>query len=283
MQDHVVGIGILGLLGAFLVAWLEPEVIGSLLMLFSVLAFVLGVVGLLRPSLMKLPNRMAATWIFTLAFGMFIAGGMLISPPNGNGAASDAPSRNLPGGLAVTESTWTDSPWPFTEDAGTIVCDRVSGAEAVFFVTDDGKRWPLNGVARMNADQLGAEREPNPIWRRPPGSPDSRVSVGPMISFARETCRGAAAPPRRRIEAAPASRDTVILCHNYVRARVRMSGTGVRMDFPAFMDGARGAQHLGGTEYAFESYVDLIDGQESTRLHYHCRVENGAVIAFTER
>ena len=70
----------------------------------------------------------------------------------------------------------------------------------------------------------------------------------------------------------------VILCHDHVRTRV--AGTGVTADFPSFMDGAKGAEHLGGTAYSFRSYVDLVDGQETSRLHYYCAVENGAVVAF---
>ena len=93
--------------------------------------------------------------------------------------------------------------------------------------------------------------------------------------------RRQAAPPVSGPAVGPGSSATVTLCHDFASRRV--AGLGVRLDFPAFMDGARGAQHLGGTEYSFESYVDLIDGPDQTRLHYHCRVENGTVIAFRER
>ncbi len=296
--DHAFGIIILGfvVLLLLLLLW-APTVIGTILMLFAPLVVVLGIIGLLRPSLMRLPNRLASVWLFALAFGMFLGGGMLISPQNGEGTASDAPMPVASSGAVfrsngpiVTERTWTDGPWPFTEDAGTITCSRVSGTSAIIFVTEDGRRWPLNGVAKSNADQFGAEPSLDPIWRQNPDVPYLKVSVSPMINRGRETCRSneqrRSAEAQRRRQPAPTSVDTtdiIILCHNYVQARVLMSGAGVELDFPAFMDGVRGAQHLGGTEYAFESYVDLVDGRESTRLYYHCRVEDGAVIAFMER
>lgn len=85
---------------------------------------------------------------------------------------------------------------------------------------------------------------------------------------------------RRRSVPGPQSAivNPVILCHDHVRNRV--VGTGVTADFPSFMDGARGAEHLGGTAYSLRSHVDLIDGQETSRLHYYCAVEDGVVIAF---
>ena len=290
-----------GVAALLIAAALAPKIVGTLLMLFSVLVLIFAIVGAVWPTVLKLPNRLASVWVFTLSVGMFIGGGMLISPPNGNGTASDspaetpsdtAPSRSslpISEGANVTQSTWTNGPWPFTEDAGRVVCTRMSGAPAIFFVTNDRRRWPLNGVAKSNADQFSAEPTVDPIWLENPDLPGTRISITPMISLGRDTCqrleqRRSAAARRRTQAARPVDHaDIIILCHNYVQARVLMSGAGVDLDFPAFMDGARGAQHLGGTEYAFESYVDLVDGRESTRLHYHCRVENGSVIAFMER
>ena len=48
-------------------------------------------------------------------------------------------------------------------------------------------------------------------------------------------------------------------------------------------DMSTAATYLGGTAYVFRSHVDLIGGQDSTRLHYTCAVENGAVVDFQER
>ena len=207
-----------GVAALLIAAAVFPSVVGTLLMLFSVLVLIFAIVGAVWPSILKLPNRLASVWVFTLAFGMFLGGGMLISPPNGNGAASDAPDSELTAEQQAKEQ-----------------------AEQERLIQE-----------QIEADRRRHERrQANPV----PLSPSQ----------------------------AQGTQDTVSLCHDYVQARVSASGTGVRLDFPAFMDGARGAQHLGGTEYAFESYVDLIDGRESTRVHYHCRVENGTVIAFSER
>ena len=88
--DHAVGVVILGLLALLLLVW-APAIVGTILMLLAPLVVVLGGIGLLWPSLMRLPNRLASVWIFTAAVGMFLGGGMLISPQNGEGTASDAP------------------------------------------------------------------------------------------------------------------------------------------------------------------------------------------------
>lgn len=83
-----------GVAGLLIAATVAPTVVGALLMLFSVLVLVFAIVGAFWPSMLRLPNRLASVWIFTLAFGMFLGGGMFISPPNGDGAASDAPAPN---------------------------------------------------------------------------------------------------------------------------------------------------------------------------------------------
>lgn len=86
--------------------------------------------------------------------------------------------------------------------------------------------------------------------------------------------------PERRVRSVSgsASGAVVTLCHEHVLSRV--AGTGVTADIPAFMDGARGVEHLGGTAYSFRSHVDLIDGRNVNRLEYYCAVEDGAVVAF---
>ena len=71
--------------------YVAPRFVGVLLMLFSVLVFVLALIGLAWPELMKLPNRLASVWVFTLSVGLFIGGGMLMAPPNGPGTAMDNP------------------------------------------------------------------------------------------------------------------------------------------------------------------------------------------------
>ena len=80
-----------GVAGLLVLAWFVPDLVGVLLMLFSALVFVIAMVGLLRPSLVRIPDRMAAVWAFALSVGLFIGGGMLLSPPNGESTASDMP------------------------------------------------------------------------------------------------------------------------------------------------------------------------------------------------
>ena len=71
------------------VGYIFPRFMGALLMLFSVLVFVLAVVGLAWPSVMKLPNRLASVWVFAVSVGLFMGGGMLMAPQNGESTASD--------------------------------------------------------------------------------------------------------------------------------------------------------------------------------------------------
>lgn len=42
-----------GVVGLLVLAWVAPDLVGALLMLFSVLVFVIAVVGLMRPSLVE--------------------------------------------------------------------------------------------------------------------------------------------------------------------------------------------------------------------------------------
>ena len=81
-----------GVVGLLVLAWFVPDLVGVLLMLFSALVVVIAVIGLLRPSLVRIPDRMAAVWAFALSVGLFVGGGMLLSPPNGESTASDTPS-----------------------------------------------------------------------------------------------------------------------------------------------------------------------------------------------
>ena len=80
-----------GVVGLLVLAWFVPDLVGVLLMLFSALVFVIAVVGLLRPSLVRIPDRMAAVWAFALSVGLFVGGGVLMSPENGEGTAMDSP------------------------------------------------------------------------------------------------------------------------------------------------------------------------------------------------
>ena len=92
-----------GVAGLLVLAWFVPDLVGVLLMLFSALVFVIAVVGLLRPSLVRIPDRMAAVWAFALSVGLFIGGGMLLSPPNGESTASDVLPVTDPCSLTATD------------------------------------------------------------------------------------------------------------------------------------------------------------------------------------
>ena len=91
-KQERIAAGVTGLLGFIVAAAVAPDFAGAVLMLFSFLVFVFAVVGLIWPGLVRLPNRLAAVWVFALSFGMFVGGGMLLAPPNGESTASDQPS-----------------------------------------------------------------------------------------------------------------------------------------------------------------------------------------------
>ena len=58
-----------------------PQTVGVILLAFSLLVFLLAVVGLLRPELARLPNRAASVWVWALSFGLLVAGSTLMAPP----------------------------------------------------------------------------------------------------------------------------------------------------------------------------------------------------------
>ena len=84
----------------------------------------------------------------------------------------------------VTADTWTDGTWPLTVDGGVLACV----GDAAFITTDDGRMWPLNGMARQVHANFGAEPATEPIWRENPRIPGTRVNIGPLIARARALC-----------------------------------------------------------------------------------------------
>ena len=82
-----------GLIVLLVVAQFEPKFVGTVLITFSLVVFVLAVVGLVRPEWVRIPNRLASVWVFTLAAGLAMGGAVLISPPNGEMVASDTVSN----------------------------------------------------------------------------------------------------------------------------------------------------------------------------------------------
>ncbi len=103
---------------------------------------VLAVVGLVWPSLMRLPNRLASAWIFAVAVGLFVGGGVLRSPENGEPTVADTPP--------VADS----QPQPQAVESSSNLVERLIRAEgrgacntrlqeAVFDLADEGVlfRW----------------------------------------------------------------------------------------------------------------------------------------------
>ena len=109
-----------------------PDFIGVLLMLFSALVFVIAVVGLLRPSLVRIPDRMAAVWAFALSVGLFIGGGMLLSPPNGESTASDTSVERDDMGSRLADI-----------EARTVCNARLTDAATTLFYAGARHRWTV--------------------------------------------------------------------------------------------------------------------------------------------
>lgn len=104
-----------GVVGFLVLAWVAPDLVGALLMLFSFLVFAIAVVGLVWPSLVRLPDRMAAVWAFALSVGMFVGGGMLLAPQNGESTASD--SSSVSDSPPVTRQNMPDPETPEEREA----------------------------------------------------------------------------------------------------------------------------------------------------------------------
>ena len=81
--------GIAGLAVLLVAAQFEPQIVGAVLVTFSLVVFVMAVVGLVKPSWVRIPNRLAAVWVWALSVGLFFGGAVLLSPPNGEITASD--------------------------------------------------------------------------------------------------------------------------------------------------------------------------------------------------
>lgn len=80
--------------------------------------------------------------------------------------------------------------WPLTVDEADIVCERTPGGYAVFVRTDDDRVWPVNGTADTFARQIGHEPDIGPIWLEHPSVSGLRVSIGNLIEYGLDYCRG---------------------------------------------------------------------------------------------
>lgn len=79
----------------------------------------------------------------------------------------------------LVDASCLDRLWPFSIDAGTLVCD----ADAVTFESD-GTVYALNGLALTR--ELGLE--PDPIWLDNPEVEGTKISIGPLIDLGLSLC-----------------------------------------------------------------------------------------------
>lgn len=84
-------VGVVALAVVSVAAVLAPQIVGTVLAAFSLVVFLIAVVGLARPEVVRLPNRAASVWVWALSFGLLIAGSTLLAPPDGDVARSDVP------------------------------------------------------------------------------------------------------------------------------------------------------------------------------------------------
>lgn len=84
-------VGVIALAAVSIAAVLAPQIVGAALAAFSVVVFLVALIGLSRPEWVRLPNRAASVWVWALSFGLLIAGSTLMAPPDGDVARSDAP------------------------------------------------------------------------------------------------------------------------------------------------------------------------------------------------
>ena len=72
-------VGLIGLGGLWLLAQFVPAFIAAVLMMGSLLVLLLALIGFIKPSWVRIPNRLAGVWLIALSVGMFIGGGALLN------------------------------------------------------------------------------------------------------------------------------------------------------------------------------------------------------------
>lgn len=161
MQDRerIVGVGILGFFGFVVWAYHAPGVVAELLMAFSVVAFVFGVVGLLKPAWARLPNRAAAVWAWAVSVGLFVGGGML-SAPQPELVRSEAHDRRVGARLRTEEARRSE----LARDAarrvapGPAVPER-EATDPCSIINADVRGWPQERIERAWSDCADAARD----------------------------------------------------------------------------------------------------------------------------
>ena len=269
-------VGLIGLGALWLLAQFVPAFVAAVLMTGSFLVLLLALIGFIKPSWARLPNRLAGVWLIAMSVGMFVGGGVLLNQgedeistangaltvnPDGSTSSAVAPGSQAQGdvlpherpsadlttpapmapelahaeaqreaqrvvdenarrrrearGLAVPRSaerresptaggtgmirtgdnqafvmntTWRNGPWPFTVDAGNIGCVTIDAGPVLVFADTNGVVWPLNGLAIAHGPRVGGQPSLNPIWRRNPQIPGTRIPLGPMMDAASSLC-----------------------------------------------------------------------------------------------
>ena len=97
-------------------------------------------------------------------------------------------SRRTEQSSAVSSTTWTDGPWPFTVDRGELTCIGPADDPGVVLVTVTGEMFALNPAAILMADRIGARADLDPIWRNDPDILGAKVNVSPMILYGLTLC-----------------------------------------------------------------------------------------------
>ena len=85
-------IGVVSFVIVLAAAAVAPNLVGNVLLGFSLIVFGWACVGLLKPQWGRIPHRLASVWIWAGSVGLFIFGAILIDPPE---TATDPPRREI--------------------------------------------------------------------------------------------------------------------------------------------------------------------------------------------
>lgn len=84
--------------------------------------------------------------------------------------------------------------WPLTVSAGRVACRGSNRMGIAVFIDEHGKTYALNGIANSCVERPSSQcgnhqiNDITPIWRKDPNNSELRVSIGPLIDAALETC-----------------------------------------------------------------------------------------------
>ena len=116
-------VGLIGLGALWLLAQFVPAFVAAVLMTGSFLVLLLALIGFIKPSWVRLPNRLAGVWLIALSVGMFVGGGVLLNQgedeistangsltvnPDGSTSSAVAPGSQAQGGILPHERPSAD-------------------------------------------------------------------------------------------------------------------------------------------------------------------------------